>query len=306
MEVRRQARLAALEELKNDNFRTRAAAMNELAQLGTQFIQPIIGMLTDIYPQVRKAAIQALENLQPSGEWRQHLCYECYVPAGKFIMGDDQGDANEKPAHEVYVDAFYIGKYLVTNAEYKRYLDDTEQDSFIPTIPIGGPDHPVMSVTWHQACDYARWADLRLLTEAEWEKAAGWREGRGAKKCKYPWGDEFDPNKCNTVESGIKTPTPVGMYSPQGDSAYGCADMGGNVWEWTSSLYQSYPYQADDGREDSSSSDRRAVRGGSFNSGRNNARASFRSRGPGIAWNDIGFRYGISMVREKISNTTLP
>ncbi len=281
----------SLEDLKKDNFRTRAAAVNALAQWGAPFIQPIIGMLTDEYPQVRLAAIQALEKLQPSGEWRQHLRYECYVAAGKFILGDDLGDANEKPAHEVYVEAFYIGKYLVTNAEYKRYVDDTKQAS---DILAGKADYPVMGVTWHQACAYARWAELRLLTEAEWEKAAGWRDGRGAKKVKYPWGDEFDPNKCNTAESGIEATTPVGAYSPQGDSPYGCADMGGNVWEWTSSLYLDYPYKADDGREDLSSTERRAVRGGSFNSGRNNARVSYRSRGPGIAWNDMGLRCGMS------------
>ena len=94
-------------------------------------------MLTDDYPQVRRAAIQALANLQSSGEWRRHLRYECYVAAGKFIMGDDHGDANERPVHVVYVEAFYVGKYLVTNADYKRFLDDTEQDSFIPTILTG-------------------------------------------------------------------------------------------------------------------------------------------------------------------------
>ena len=306
MEIRHQAELAALDDLKSDNFRTRAAAVNALTQLGAQFIHPISGMLTDDYPQVRRAAIQALANLQSSGEWRQHLRYECYVAAGKFIMGDNHGDANERPAHVVYVDAFYVGKYLVTNADYKRFLDDTEQDSSIPTIPTGEADHPVMSVTWHQACEYARWANLRLLTEAEWEKAAGWRAGRDAKKLKYPWGDEFDSNKCNTAESGIKTPTPVGRYSPQGDSPYGCADVSGNVWEWTSSLYQDYPYQLDDGREDAASSDRHAVRGGSFNSGRNDARVSYRSRGPGITWNDIGFRCGISVVRERVPSAIMP
>jgi hypothetical protein len=167
MEVRRETQIATLEDLKNDNFRARAAAVNALTQLGAQFIQPISGMLTDDYPQVRRAAIQALANLQSSGEWRQHLRYECYVAAGKFIMGDNHGDANERPAHAVYVEAFYVGKYLVTNAEDKRFLDDAEQDSYIPTIPTGGANHPIVSATWHQACGYARWADLRLLTEAE-------------------------------------------------------------------------------------------------------------------------------------------
>jgi uncharacterized protein with beta-barrel porin domain len=124
MEIRHQAELAALDDLKSDNFRTRTAAVNALTQLGAQFIHPISGMLTDDYPQVRRAAIQALANLQSSGEWRQHLRYECYVAAGKFIMGDNHGDANERPAHAVYVDAFYVGKYLVTNADYKRFLDD--------------------------------------------------------------------------------------------------------------------------------------------------------------------------------------
>ncbi len=296
MEVYGQVELAALADLKSDDFRTRAAAVNALAQAGAQFIQPISGMLIDTYPQVRVAAIQALERLQPSGEWRTQLHYECYVPADKFIMGNDAGDENEKPAHEVDVDAFYIGKYLVTNAAYKHFLDNTEQDKYIPSVLTGAADHPVMSVTWHQVCDYVRWANVRLPTEAEWEKAASWRDGHDAQKFRYPWGDEFDPNKCNTTESGIRTTTPVGSYSPQGDSPYGCADMSGNVWEWTSSRYQDYPYRIEDGRENMSSSEHRAVRGGSFNSGSNNARTSYRSRGPGIVWNDIGIRYVISTI----------
>ncbi len=291
MDVNGQAELAALADLENADYVTRAAAVNTLAAAGAQFMQPICGRLRDAYPQVRAAAIQALERLQPSGAWRAQLRYECYVPAGKFSMGSADGDENEKPAHEVDVAAFYIGKYPVTNAEYKHFLDNTEQDKYIPSVLTGAADHPVMSVTWHQAGAYVRWANVRLPTEAEWEKAASWRDGH---KLRYPWGDEFDPGKCNTTESGFQTTTPVGAYSPQGDSPYGCADMSGNVWEWTSSLYQAYPYDAEDGRENLSSSEHRAVRGGSFNSGRNNARTAYRSRGPGIVWNDIGIRYVIS------------
>mgnify|MGYP000369887001 CR=1 FL=1 len=291
--------------LQSNNFRIRAAAVTALGQLGEDFVDDLIGRLEDDYPQVRVAAIAVLEALQPDGAWRAHLEHECYVPAGKFIMGDDKSDRNdEKPAHEVYLDAYYTGKYLVTNAEYARYREDIKQPF---TIPQGKDDHPVVSVTWYDARDYAAWAGMRLLTEAEWEKAASWEEARGVgaiprgrlegrKRC-YPWGDEFDKTKCNTSESGIGTTTPVGEYSPAGDSPYGCADMVGNVWEWTSSLYKDYPYQADDGREDMSSLSSRVVRGGSFLDNEDLVRAAFRARSSPDFRNDYrGFRVGVGVV----------
>ena len=107
-------------------------------------------------------------------------------------------------------------------------------------------DHPVTYVKWTEAMAYCQWLNqilnseftrsgqnliLRLPTEAEWEKAA-----RGIDGLEYPWGNTFDKNKCNTSESGKGGTTPVGLYSPQGNSPYGCADMAGNVWEWTHSL----------------------------------------------------------------------
>ena len=91
-------------------------------------------------------------------------------------------------------------------------------------------DHPVVYVSWRDCVAYAEWAGVRLLTEQEWEKAARGIDGRV-----YPWGDEFDSARCNTYESGIGATTPVGRYSPGGDSPCGCADMAGNVWEWTAS-----------------------------------------------------------------------
>jgi formylglycine-generating enzyme required for sulfatase activity len=99
---------------------------------------------------------------------------------------------------------------------------------------------------------------MRLPTEAEWEKAASWEAGdkvtrwqgdkvKGRKR-KYPWGDEFDKSRCNSEEAGIRTTTPVGRYSPRGDSPYGRADMAGNVWEWCNDWYDANAYRERAGR----------------------------------------------------------
>jgi formylglycine-generating enzyme required for sulfatase activity len=203
-------------------------------------------------------------------------------------------------AHKVTLDAFYIGKYPVTNAEYERYMDDIRRAFEIPAGKVA--DHPVVEISWYDARDYAAWAGMRLLTEAEWEKAASWDEGRRTKgekpegrKRKYPWGDGFDENRCNTRELYSSGTTPVGEYSPQGDSPYGCADMAGNVWEWTSSLYEDYPYRADDGREDMASSDLRVMRGGSFHSNVDDARCAVRDgSNPNFRYVNIGVRVGVA------------
>ena len=102
------------------------------------------------------------------------------------------------------------------------------------TFPPDKADHPVVLVSWHDAQAYAEWAGKRLPTEEEWEKAARGTDGR-----EYPWGNEFDKERCNTRESGIGGTTSVGQFSPQGDSPYGCVDMVGNVWEWTASDWSS-------------------------------------------------------------------
>ncbi|MCP4543138.1 MAG: SUMF1/EgtB/PvdO family nonheme iron enzyme, partial [Chloroflexi bacterium] len=132
----------ARDGLKSDNFNTRAAAVAALGELGERFAGPLAEMLKDDYPQVRVAAIHAMERLQPDGAWRERLMYECYVPAGSFIMGD------ENLAHEVTLDAYYIAKYPVTNAEYKRYRNDVGQPF---DAPDGKADHPVTSVSWYDA-----------------------------------------------------------------------------------------------------------------------------------------------------------
>jgi formylglycine-generating enzyme required for sulfatase activity len=183
------------------------------------------------------------------------------IPAGEFGMGEGND------AHKVHLDAFYIARYPVTNAEYKKFVEAIKHSA--PAhwkngeIPQGKENHPVVNVSWKDALAYCEWTGGRLPTEAEWEKAASWDDAKKEKRV-YPWGKGFDKNKCNSSESGIGDTTPVGKYSPQGDSAYGVADMAGNVWEWCNSLYRSYPYRADDGREDLQSDGSRVLRGGAW------------------------------------------
>jgi len=221
------------------------------------------------------------------------------IPAGNFIMGDDEGYSYENPAHDVFLEAFYISKYLITNAECRLFVQDTDHP--LPkwrdgVMPPALEKHPVVSISWHGAMTYCEWLSrvsgqlVRLPTEAEWEKAA-----RGTDARKYPWGSEWDRTKCNTLESGIEAPTPIGFYSPRGDSPYGCVDMTGNVWEWTLSEWKSYPYQADDGRNNPDGDAARVVRGGSWDSGQRGARCA--SRLPAQhnhRFGDVGFRVVVS------------
>ncbi len=145
------------------------------------------------------------------------------VPAGEFYFGPDRV--------KLTLPDFYIDRFPVTNAEYKKFVEATGAPEPTHwrrgTWPEGKADHPVVNVTWEQAAAYAEWAGKRLPTEEEWEKAARGTDGR-----EWPWGSTFDPSRCNTNESGIWDTTPVGKYSPAGDSPYGAADMAGNVWEW--------------------------------------------------------------------------
>ncbi|MBN1935798.1 MAG: SUMF1/EgtB/PvdO family nonheme iron enzyme [Anaerolineae bacterium] len=191
------------------------------------------------------------------------------IPAGKFLMGD-----NKEPKH---VDEFCIDKYPVTNVQYKQFVDATKHN--IPshwksgTYPEGKSLHPVVNVSWHDASAYAKWASKTLPTEAQWEKAARSADGR-----EYPWGDGWKEGLCNTHESGIGGTTPVGQFSPDGDSPYGCADMAGNVWEWTDSWYD---------KEQS----RRVVRGGSWGHDLGHARcAARRGSSPDYSFSRNGFR----------------
>ena len=197
-------------------------------------------------------------------------------------------------AHSVFVAAFYIARYPVTNRAYQAFVEAAgypaprHWQSHFPEVLS---DHPVVNISWREALAYCDWLSAttgqhyRLPTEAEWEKAA-----RGADSCAYPWGNIFDKAKCNSWEAGLGWTTPVDAY-PNGASPYGVMDMAGNVWEWCSSLYADYPYRADDGRERLTAEGWRVLRGGSWFDHEWGVRAARRLSGqPERVSHNTGFR----------------
>ena len=229
------------------------------------------------------------------------------VPAGKFIMGSKEDNPlahdDDKPQHTVELLEYWMARFPLTNEQYAAYIGKEKH-------PIEGwekkKDHPAVKVSWNDAITYCQWFNqtyqwdlkqvgnlaLRLPTEAEWEKAA-----RGEFGNEWPWGNEWDASKCNSREGSPGTTTPVGAYSPAGDSPYGCADMVGNVWEWTHTLLKEYPYKPDDGREHPSAYGDRVDRGGSLYDDRRYARCAYRNFGmPSFLYDLLGFRVVASPV----------
>jgi len=162
------------------------------------------------------------------------------IPAGEFVMGDDRFE-RERPMRTVWVDDFYIDRYLVTNREFQVFLNETKYPT--PThwrnggYPPGHDDHPA-EVNWEQAAAYASHVGKRLPMETEWEKAARGTDGRI-----FPWGDEFDAGLALTWETSAVT----GAHSepvtarPAGASPYGCEQMVGLCEEWCADDYDAYP-----------------------------------------------------------------
>jgi formylglycine-generating enzyme required for sulfatase activity len=221
------------------------------------------------------------------------------IPAGEFQMGSNDGGDAEKPVHTVSLDAFYMDKYEVTNAQYKKFIDSTghKAPKYLGN-DYNAPEQSVVVVSWHDAIGYAKWAGKRLPTAAEWEKAArGDLTGK-----KYPWGDKLTHDDANYAGTDRwESPYPVGSFTPNG---YGLYDMAGNVWEWCSDWYDENYYSSSPKRNPTGPSsggfarilrflrgNRRVVRGGSWSSNWDNLRCACRAfNDPTGTFHDVGFR----------------
>ncbi|WP_374688816.1 serine/threonine protein kinase [Promineifilum sp.] len=241
------------------------------------------------------------------------------IPGGPYKMGSDLPGLREDPVgpcHDVALEAFLIGRYPVTNEEYRRFLEANPHKS-PPTSsdpraapycwdartrhpPPGAEQLPVVLVTWQDAVDYCDWLaettgrPYRLPTEAEWEVAASWDPAAKAARL-YPWGPFFEEGRCPV---GRGAPVIVGDHSPRGDSPFGLGDAVGNVWQWTSSGFWRYPYRRDGREHPDNGEQMRIVRGGAFDE---RERSPLVTMCPWRGWKErerryhnVGFRVALS------------
>jgi formylglycine-generating enzyme required for sulfatase activity len=238
------------------------------------------------------------------------------IPAGPFIMGSDQAMDPQAFDNELWsgtrgtvdLPLFYISRYEVTVAQFNAFVEDTGFRVTDQAALQAPPDHPVGAVSWTDALAYSRWLErtlkdwpqtppvlsrllrdggtVTLPSEAEWEKAARGTDGRI-----YPWGSQPRRDRANF---GGRSPTPVGSFECP-ECPFGLHDMAGNVWEWTRSPHQLYPYDETDDREDLDVDALWVMRGGSFGDPARNVRTATRGGAdPGVRRPFIGFRLVIS------------
>lgn len=233
-----------------------------------------------------------------------------YVPEGRFFMGSDLEFSNEHPKRNVHLEAYYIDKQEVSNAEYKKFIDATghpaphieaswaEPFNWIDGMyPKGKDNHPVVLVTWEDAKTYAEWAGKRLPTEAEWEKAA-----RGnADDQQWPWGNDWNDKNCNFHKALTDYSKPVDAF-PQGASPFGCINMAGNAAEWTSDWYSENYYRTAPFRNPQGpfTGESKVVRGGDWTNPKEKTRTSSRDHfEPHGGAATIGFRCAKDIKNEE-------
>jgi formylglycine-generating enzyme required for sulfatase activity len=269
---------------------------------------------------------------------REPLLGFVHIPAGEFTMGTRKEDVKELlkkfggdkewyerevEQHTVNLPDYFMARYPVTVAQFKAFVEESGYDQADEDSVRGVPNHPVVTVTWFDALAYCNWLTgklkekaravkvenpveqsfwqrlangeltVTLPSEAEWEKAARGDKGAG----NFPWGDDITPNHANYGDTNINRTSAVGCF-PQGRSPYGLLDMSGNVWEWTRSIHDKYPYKPEEKREtlgDKNSA--RVVRGGAFLDVEWYVRCAVRLRlDPDLRYWDQGFRVVVSPV----------
>jgi formylglycine-generating enzyme required for sulfatase activity len=212
------------------------------------------------------------------------------VPNSAFLMGRNDGEENERPAHRVTVKAFYMDAFEITRQEYQQFIDATKHQAppgwANGKYPAGTARLPVTGVDWYDAESYCKWTNKRLPTEEEWELAARGFDGR-----KYPWGNDWKPGYAN-AEKASQGLTDVDIF--KGASPYGAIGMIGNAWEWTATKLAPYPggrippQELGDGKVDL-----RVIRGGSWQSDSTSATTTYRWGWPssgGKDYSNTGFR----------------
>ncbi len=257
------------------------------------------------------------------------------IPAGEFLMGSDPSKdrsaaAYEQPQHKIFLAEYWLGKYPVTNRQFEIFVKatgyktraeisgkskkmDLKSQKWVDVRGMdwrhpGGPasnlegkaSHPVVNVSLEDAAAFCAWAGklsakpVRLPSEAEWEKGARGTDGR-----MYPWGDAApDAQHCN-FNLNLKDTTPVGKYSPKGDSPFGCADMAGNVWEWVSDWYDENYYRKSPANNPAGppSGTYRVMRGGSWYFIASSQRCAGRGYGiPATGFDCFGFRCVLGLL----------
>ena len=210
-----------------------------------------------------------------------------YVPGGTFMMGSDDGDELERPAHEVTVQPFYIDVYEVTNEDYEKFVTATSHRAPSTwqsgSFPSGAARKPVTGVTWDDANDYGKWAGKRLPTEEEWEFAARGTDGRV-----YPWGNYWQQGSAN-ANGATQGLADVGSYKSA--SPFGAIDMVGNAWEWTAGALLPYPGGRLSAHQPSGAL--KVIRGGSYESTKEFATTTYRTGWPAQGaktYAETGFR----------------
>jgi formylglycine-generating enzyme required for sulfatase activity len=228
------------------------------------------------------------------------------IPAGPFIMGSASWNDNERPLHTVYLDAFYIDQFEVSNASFAEFLNanGNQIEGYAPWVEESDPDlrihrreglwtpdegyadHPINEATWYAARAYCAWRSARLPSEAEWEKAARGDDGRT-----FPWGEAEPTCQLANFAGCFYDSVPIDSY-PNAVSPYGVYNMAGNVMEWVADWYISpYDTRQTDNPTGPERGDFRIFRGGAWFNAPNQVRTTYRfAKLPVLTYKANGFR----------------